>query len=260
MLASWIRIQMSKHNMFESHWCNFPSNTNMSNLNVSIMKSSPYIAKPCVQTWPHFQDKCIQTITQCLHQEVKCKCQNIICKRKDEQPKHRCCPLYSKSCCRLGQRGRTRVESLDGGAVNELLVGLREGDMTKGLETNRSKKTGCLSLVSLLIIIIQWYHYYSTVHAFIPNHTLCMFSVTYVNPVRAQIKRQHICPFLYSEYICATYINQVSCATIYTIGPAYCITIVLNCDWIKPCLYSRSYKYFVLIWCHVRSLLILTIT
>ena len=79
MLASWIRIQMSKHNMFESHWGNFPSNTNMSNLNVSIMKSSPYIAKPCVQTWPHFQDKCIQTIKQCLHQEVKCKCQNIIC-------------------------------------------------------------------------------------------------------------------------------------------------------------------------------------
>jgi len=79
----------------------------------------------------------------------------VLFKRKDEQPKHRCCPLYSKSCCRLGQRGRTRVESLDGGAVNELLVGLREGDMTKGLETNRSKKTGCLSLVSLLIIIIQ---------------------------------------------------------------------------------------------------------
>jgi hypothetical protein len=50
---------------------------------------------------------------------------------------------------------RSKDESLDGGAVNELLVGLREGDMTKGLETNRSKKTGCLSLVSLLIIIIQ---------------------------------------------------------------------------------------------------------
>ena len=50
---------------------------------------------------------------------------------------------------------RERAESLDGGAVNELLVGLREGDMTKGLATNRSKKTGCLSLVSLLQIIIQ---------------------------------------------------------------------------------------------------------
>ena len=50
---------------------------------------------------------------------------------------------------------RSKGESLDGGAVNELLVGLREEDMTKGLETNRSKKTGCLSLVSLLIIIIQ---------------------------------------------------------------------------------------------------------
>ena len=43
-----------------------------------------------------------------------------------------------------------RAESQDGGAVNELLVGLREEDITKGLETNRSKKTGYLSLVSLL--------------------------------------------------------------------------------------------------------------
>jgi allantoicase len=50
---------------------------------------------------------------------------------------------------------RFKGESLDGGAVNELLVGLREEDMTKGLETNRSKKTGCLSLVSFLYIIIQ---------------------------------------------------------------------------------------------------------
>jgi hypothetical protein len=48
------------------------------------------------------------------------------------------------------QTERAKAESLDGGAVNELLVGLREEDMTKGLETNRSKKTGCLSLVSLL--------------------------------------------------------------------------------------------------------------
>jgi hypothetical protein len=41
---------------------------------------------------------------------------------------------------------RSKDESLDGGAVNELLVGLREGDMTKGTETNRSKKTGVSEL------------------------------------------------------------------------------------------------------------------
>ena len=60
------------------------------------------------------------------------------------------------SCAVRGgtEKGREGVR-LDGGAVNELLVGLREEDMTKGLETNRSKKTGCLSLVSLLQIIIQ---------------------------------------------------------------------------------------------------------
>ena len=45
---------------------------------------------------------------------------------------------------------RSKGESLDGGAVNELLVGLREEDMTRGSETNRSNKTGYLSLVSLL--------------------------------------------------------------------------------------------------------------
>ncbi len=43
MLASWIRIQMSKYNMFESHWPNLPSYANMSNLNVSIVDCTPYI-------------------------------------------------------------------------------------------------------------------------------------------------------------------------------------------------------------------------
>jgi hypothetical protein len=73
MFASWFRIQMSKHNMFDTHWRNIPSNTNMWNVNVSIMESSPYIAKPFMQMWPHFQDKCIQTITQCLHHKTNCE-------------------------------------------------------------------------------------------------------------------------------------------------------------------------------------------
>ena len=44
---------------------------------------------------------------------------------------------------------------LGGGAVYELLVGLREEDKAKPSETNRSKKLFCLSLASHSKIIIQ---------------------------------------------------------------------------------------------------------
>ncbi len=52
MFSSWIRIQMSKHNMFETHWPNLPSSANMSNLNLSIDNCSPCIAIPYVKMYP----------------------------------------------------------------------------------------------------------------------------------------------------------------------------------------------------------------
>ena len=79
MLASLNPIQMSKQNMFESHWCKLDSNTNMSNLNVSILDCTPYIAKPYVKMYPQTNKKHWHAKRQCLHHEFVFKCQNTIC-------------------------------------------------------------------------------------------------------------------------------------------------------------------------------------
>jgi hypothetical protein len=48
---------MSKQNMFESHGRNLEFNTNMSNLNVSILDYNLYIAKPYVKMYPQTNKK-----------------------------------------------------------------------------------------------------------------------------------------------------------------------------------------------------------
>ena len=67
---------------------------------------------------------------------------------KRNEPKTR--PRVRRFAYTVNRKGtRKRLSGgLGGGAVYELLVGLREEDKTKLLKTNRSRRTGCLSLVS----------------------------------------------------------------------------------------------------------------
>jgi hypothetical protein len=52
---------MSNKNMFEAHSPHLPSNTNMSNLNVAILDSTSYIAKPYVKMYPQTNKKHLHT-------------------------------------------------------------------------------------------------------------------------------------------------------------------------------------------------------
>ena len=65
--------------MFESHWPNLPSNANISNLNVSTVECTPYIAKPYVKMYPQTHTNHLHAKRQCLHHDFAFKFQNIIC-------------------------------------------------------------------------------------------------------------------------------------------------------------------------------------
>jgi len=79
MYTSRILMQMSKHNMFASLERNLLSNTNMLNLNVSILYCTPHTAKPYVKMYPQTHKKHLHAKRQCEHHEFTCKCQNRIC-------------------------------------------------------------------------------------------------------------------------------------------------------------------------------------